>query len=92
MFIRWTTAAADDFAHVCDYTEQRFGPAQARYAALTIYENIDLLKATPHKGRRGRRHGTRELRVPKMPFVVVYRVQEGVIEISRILHGAQRWP
>jgi plasmid stabilization system protein ParE len=29
---------------------------------------------------------------PGLPFLVVYRIREDVIEINRILHGAQNWP
>jgi toxin ParE1/3/4 len=43
-------------------------------------------------GRPGRKPNTRELGIPKLPFVVIYRVRESVIEINRILHGAQKWP
>lgn len=38
------------------------------------------------------RAGTRELVFTGLPFVAVYRIREDVIEISRILHGAQKWP
>jgi hypothetical protein len=27
-----------------------------------------------------------------LPFLAIYRVQEDVVEINRILHGAQKWP
>ena len=30
MLVRWTTSAADDFTHICDYTDEHFGPVQAR--------------------------------------------------------------
>jgi plasmid stabilization system protein ParE len=26
------------------------------------------------------------------PFLAIYRVRKDVIEIARILHGAQKWP
>jgi toxin ParE1/3/4 len=92
MLVRWTTSAADDLTHICDYTEEHFGPAQARRAALAIYDSVESLRALPQKGRPGRKPNTREVSIPKLPFVVIYRVREGVIEINRILHGAQKWP
>jgi len=36
--------------------------------------------------------GTRELVFSPLPFVVVYRVKEEIVEIARVLHGAQQWP
>jgi toxin ParE1/3/4 len=92
MLVRWTELAVDDFTHICDYTEAHFGPAQGRRTALAIYDGVDSLKTQIHKGRPGRKPGTRELSIPKLPFVVIYRVRGSVVEINRILHGAQRWP
>jgi toxin ParE1/3/4 len=92
MLVRWTEPAVNDFTHICDYTEERFSSAQARRTALAIYDRIESLKSFPHKGRPGRRPNTRELDIPKLPFVAIYRVRNGTIEIHRILHRAQRWP
>jgi plasmid stabilization system protein ParE len=44
MLVRWTKPAVDDFTHICDYTEEHFGPAQARRAALSIYESVEFLR------------------------------------------------
>jgi toxin ParE1/3/4 len=92
MLVRWTKPAVDDLTHVCDYTEERFGPDQARGAALRIFDGVESLRTQPNMGRPGRKPNTRELNIPKLPFVVIYRVRDGAIEISRILHGAQKWP
>ena len=92
MVIRWTRPAADDLAHICDYTENHFGAAQARRAALAIYEAADGLASMPGRGRIGRKPGTREVAVPRLPFVIIYRVLQETAEILRILHGAQQWP
>jgi toxin ParE1/3/4 len=92
MLVRWTTPAANDLTNMCDYTEERFGAAQARHAAVAIYEAADLLKDMPHRGRSGRKLGTRELIVSKFPFIVVYRVGTEAVEIVRIVHGSQQWP
>lgn len=87
-----TEPAANDLTHVCDYTQERFGAAQARRAALAIYATADSLSHMPHRGRFGRRQGTREIIVSGFPFVVIYRVERESAEIVRILHGSQQWP
>ena len=92
MRIRWTEPAARDFTHVCDYTEEQNGPAAARRVALRIYEAVDQLVQFPHRGRPGRKPGTRELIFTGLPFLAIYRVRKDAIEIIRILHGAQKWP
>ena len=92
MLVRWTKPAVDDFTQICDYTEEHFGLAQARRAALSIYKSVESLRRFPHKGRPGRKPNTRELNIQKLPFVVIYRIRDSVLEITRILHGGQKWP
>jgi len=92
MRLRWTEPAAHDLTNICDYTQQHNGPEAARKLALRVYEAVGPLQKFPHLGRLGRKPDTRELVVSGIPFLVIYRVREGVIEIARILHGAQKWP
>ncbi len=58
----------------------------------TIYDSAGSLKSFPNKGRTGRVEGTRELALPPLPFVVVYRVLKDIVEIANVIHGAQKWP
>lgn len=60
--------------------------------ARRIIESADSLAQFPNMGRIGRKVGTRELVLLHSPFVCIYRIQEDVVEIVRILHGAQQWP
>ena len=46
----------------------------------------------PESGRTGRIEGTRELVVPKTPFVAPYRITGDTIEILAVHHASQRWP
>ena len=64
----------------------------AERVAHTIHDGIVLLESFPGRGRPGRIEGTRELVFSPLPFVAVYRVIQGTVEIVRLLHGAQRWP
>lgn len=57
-----------------------------------IRQAVSHLDRQPRMGRLGKLEGTRELVVPGTPFIVVYRVANGVVEILRIIHGAQHWP
>jgi plasmid stabilization system protein ParE len=91
MLVRWTKPAADDLTHISDYTQEHFGPAQARRTALAIYEAADSLTTLPSRGRPGRKPNTRELVISGLPFVIIYRIRGDAIEITRVLHGAQKW-
>lgn len=77
---------------ISDYIGKRDGPVLARRVALTIYERVDTLTAFPRQGRPGRLPDTRELVITGLPYVAIYRLRGDVIEIARVLHGAQRWP
>jgi toxin ParE1/3/4 len=91
MEIRWSPEAAADFTAMIQYIRQDNSSAALR-VARTIYQTVAQLKVFPNRGRSGRVDGTRELPLPRLPFVIVYRVGESAIEIARVLHGAQRWP
>jgi toxin ParE1/3/4 len=92
MLIRWTVPAARDFEQICDYVEEHDGPVAARRIALAIYHKVSSLTTFPFRGRPGRKRNTRELVMPDLPYLVIYRVRGESVEINRILHGAQRWP
>jgi addiction module RelE/StbE family toxin len=91
MQIRWSSAAAQDLFRIIEYILRENSPA-ARRVANTIYKSIGSLSSFPHRGRTGRLEGTRELPIPSLPFLVVYRVAEDTVEIAGVIHGAQRWP
>jgi toxin ParE1/3/4 len=85
------TAAAEDFFRIIEYIRQENLPA-AQGIARTIYESAGSLKSFPYKGRTGRVEGTRELPLPPLPFLVVYRLIGDIVEIANVIHGAQKWP
>ena len=92
MTILWSPEAIDDLTSLRAYIAED-NPAAARGVALNIIHNIEqLLPNNPRMGRPGRVAGTRELVIPKTPFVIPYRLQRNVIQILRVYHGARRWP
>ena len=89
MRLRWTTPAANDLYNIVQHIQQD-NPGAA--VAKTLYEGCSSLREFPRLGRRGRIEGTRELVFPALPYIVVYRIQDQVVELVRIYHGAQDWP
>ena len=88
----WSPEAINDLAALRAYIEQD-DPAAAQRVALHIIENVEtLLPRHPEIGRPGRIPGTRELVIPRTPFIVPYRLVGNSIQILRIFHGARRWP
>jgi len=88
MRIRWTPAAAADLEHISDYLKARH-PRYRQPTMRKVYEAVRSLKQWPDRGRPGREQGTRELLLPPLPYIPVYRVKEQSIEILRIYHAAQ---
>ena len=65
---------------------------QPRRWRSLCYEGCGSLRAFPYSGRKGRIDGTRELTFPGLPYIVVYRIEDQVVDVLRIYHGAQDWP
>jgi addiction module RelE/StbE family toxin len=91
MQLRWSPAAVEDLSRIIEYIRQENAPAAQRIAK-TIYESAGSLKSFPNKGRNGRVEGTREIPLPPLPFVIVYRIRRDIVEIVNVIHGAQKWP
>ena len=91
MQLRWTEAAAKDLEHIADYLFEH-APGRAADLVRKIYDAPSALLTFPNRGRLGKKTGTRELPLSPLPYIVVYQVTSDVIHISRILHGAQKWP
>ena len=47
-----------------------------RRLVRTVYEAPALLLECPHRGRPGRKVGTRELVIPSLPYLIVYTVRD----------------
>lgn len=88
MHIRWTAPAAQDFYAIVRYIG-RENPTAAREVAKSIYGGCESLIGSPHRGRKGKQSGTRELVFSPLPYIAVYRVAADTVEILHIWHGAQ---
>jgi toxin ParE1/3/4 len=86
--IRWTPAAAADLRQINDYLKSRH-PRYRQPTMRKLYEAIQSLKLSPHRGRIGREPETRELLFLPLPYIAVYRIKEQSIEVLRIHHAAQ---
>ncbi len=92
MRVRWTATSVRDLTSICDYIQDHDAPAAARRVALAVHRAVTSLTEFPRKGRPGRKPNTREMTIPSLPYLVVYRIRDETVEICRILHGAQQWP
>ena len=71
---------------------QKDNPTAAAEVASVLYDGCGSLRDFPRRGRKVRIEGTRELVFAGLPYIVVYRIQDQIVEVMRIYHGAQNWP
>ena len=90
MRILWLSDAREDVKDLFLYILEN-NPAAARRIRNSIYDSVKGLASNPAIGRSGRVFGTRELVIPKTPYIVAYRVRNDVVEILRVIHGARDW-
>jgi toxin ParE1/3/4 len=92
MRIEWSVHAVSDLEAISDYIEHDRNLETANQVARMIYDIVQSLRTMPFRGRYGRIENTRELALPRLPYIVVYRAFEDRVLILNIVHGAQRWP
>jgi len=90
--IEWSAHALSDLEAISEYSEQDRNLETANRVTRTIYDAIQSLRTLPYRGRYGRIADTRDLVIPRLPYIVVYRVFEERVLVLSIVHGAQRWP
>jgi toxin ParE1/3/4 len=88
--VRWTTKAAEDLTRIVQRIRED-NPAAQR-VAQTIYRGIAALRTFPERGRIGLARDTRELVFAPWPYIAVYEIANGQVQVLRIRHASQDWP
>jgi addiction module RelE/StbE family toxin len=91
MKIRWTKRAIRSLASIYAYISQD-SPASATRVAAAIVDATDRLEQFPRSGRTGRIEGTSELVIPGLPYIIPYRVVDGVVVLLSVIHTSRMWP
>ena len=91
MRLCWARPAVGHLSEIRAYIRQD-SPRAAAQVVKTIREQVATLKSHPLIGRPGIIEGTRELIISRLPHLVVYRVQQGAIEVLAVVHTARDWP
>jgi toxin ParE1/3/4 len=83
--IKWAAPARQDILEATKHALED-DPAKAATLADTIFKAVEQLALFPGSAPPGRIEGTRQLNLPKLPFVIVYKVGITDLRILRILH------
>ena len=92
MRLRWSKPAEQDLDQIADFIGQDSPAAAARVVLELIDQTETHLSRNVGIGRAGRVIGTRELVIAGLPYIIPYRVRDGIIEVLRVLHTSRRWP
>ena len=92
MRLLWQPQALEDLRSVQRYISLESPAVAKRIVIMIATTTHDQLTMFPESGRIGRVEGTRELVIPKTPFIVPYRINGDVIDILAVHHTSQRWP
>ncbi|MFK5985727.1 MAG: type II toxin-antitoxin system RelE/ParE family toxin [Pseudomonadota bacterium] len=91
MDIKWLNKFLKNLDEEAEYIALD-NPLAARNTVYKIKSTVDLLANNPSLGRPGRIHGTRELVIDKLPYIIPYRVHNNKIEILLVFHTSRKPP
>lgn len=89
MRIRYLQSAARDLNELITYVA-RDNPLAASSLERECRVFLELLADFPHAGRRSGFSGVRYSPVPRLPYVIYYRLLPGELRILRIRHARRR--
>ncbi|MBI1866774.1 MAG: type II toxin-antitoxin system RelE/ParE family toxin [Methylocystis sp.] len=93
MEIVWLAWAQRDLLSISAYYESIGDANLAGRMLQRIVHSASLLRDQPYLGRPSdSTDGVQELQVPRLPYLLPYRIIEGRIEILRVFHEAQDRP
>lgn len=88
MNILWSPQARADLVDVWSHIASD-SPTAADAVENRLIDAIEGLADFPLQDRAGRSSDVRELVAARTPYIVIYRVRAGHLEIVRLWHGAR---
>lgn len=89
--VEFTVSAQDDLRHIFYYTKTKWGNAKAIVLKDQIRLTAELLALFPDSGRKTNKNNVLVKVVPRLPFLIVYKMEEkNVVLIIQILHQKQQ--
>lgn len=83
MQIVWLPKAVQNLKNIREYIEEK-NPKSAGEVAKKIQKTISLLEEYPNLGKPSMVEGFREIQVPKLPFLIPYKVMDNVTVANQI--------
>lgn len=91
MEVEWLDEALADLQTIGQYIAE--DDPVAAYRVITKIEAAgNSLEHNPRLGRPGRVPKTRELVIPKLPYILPYYLTRTKIRILAVMHASRKWP
>ena len=91
MRVEWSAPAEADLDSIIAYVAAHSVVSALRLQDRLIDAAEDLARLSA-RGRPGRIIGTRERVLSRTPYILVYEVEDGVVSVLHVFHGARDWP
>ncbi len=91
MKIVLTPTASHDIKHIYSYIIENSDVPTAKKVLSSVENMIDHLEKFSELGKIGRVKNTRELTIPKLPFIIIYKLYKTHIAIVSIMHTSKKW-
>lgn len=88
--IAWTIPAQADLRRINSWLTENRNPEHALRIAIAIRARASVLERFPHIGRPGR-DDVRVLRIQTTPYLILYRLRPGRVEVLRVRHEREDW-
>jgi|CXWL01.1.fsa_nt_gi addiction module RelE/StbE family toxin len=89
MKLRWLKNALKSLRSAHQFITAENSEAASK-VVMRIERSAERLREYPHSGRTGTVTGTREVVVPGLPYLIVYRVTENEVQILRVFHTSRQ--
>ena len=90
--VKISDGAEADLRHIADYTASQWGEVQKSVVLKRIRESFEIISAFPKLLAPTSKPGYFITTVPRLPFVIVCKVEGDVVLVMQILHDKQNRP
>lgn len=91
MRVVWSTRFRDELRREVIYLKAR-NPAVAEEVRQRIVKSVRRLQRFPEAGRAWRLAGSRELVIPGLPYIVIYKITTEAIVVASLFHASREVP
>jgi len=89
MKLIWMKRATNDLWSIFDYIVEN-NPEAARQTLTAIQNSVSTLESFPNMGRETGIGNTRDLVIPNLPYIAVYKASTDRVVILRAFHTSRK--